>query len=122
MELKQIERTDRSRTRLDAALGIYRDTILPEAQNPERQILYWIDHSRELSLPICGLTVRCHCHAAAVQRNTQLRSYSVPIEDPRTLADASLNLAVNAFSFNSLNGRPCTPWARPQVEKGPMSE
>jgi hypothetical protein len=49
MELRQIERTDRSRTRLDAALGIYRDTILPEAQNPERQILYWIDHSRELT-------------------------------------------------------------------------
>jgi len=48
MELKAIDRTDRSRARLDAALGIYRDTILPEAQNPERQILYWIDHSREI--------------------------------------------------------------------------
>jgi hypothetical protein len=49
MELKPIERTDRARARLDAALGIYRDTILPEAQNPERQILYWIDHSRDMS-------------------------------------------------------------------------
>lgn len=46
-ELRAIERTDRHRQRLDAALGIYRDTILPEAQNPERQILYWIDHSRD---------------------------------------------------------------------------
>jgi hypothetical protein len=49
MKLKAIDRTDRDRGRLDAALGIYRDTILPEAQNPERQILYWIDHSRDLS-------------------------------------------------------------------------
>src|ERR1700692_4703640 len=49
MELKPIERTDRARARLDAALGIYRDTILPEAQNPERQILYWIDHRRDMS-------------------------------------------------------------------------
>ena len=48
MELKPIDRTDRSRGRLDAALGIYRETILPEAQNPERQILYWIDHSHDV--------------------------------------------------------------------------
>ncbi len=47
MELKPIERTDRSTARLNAALSIYRDTILPEAQNPERQILYWIDHSKD---------------------------------------------------------------------------
>jgi hypothetical protein len=47
MDLKPIERTDRGRNRLNAALSIYRDTILPEAQNPERQILYWIDHSRD---------------------------------------------------------------------------
>src|SRR5437870_11352364 len=47
MDLKPIERTDRGKSRLNAALGIYRDTILPEAQNPERQILYWIDHSRD---------------------------------------------------------------------------
>jgi len=32
---------------LNAALGIYRETILPEAQNPERQILYWIDHGKD---------------------------------------------------------------------------
>ena len=47
MDLKPIDRTDRSKSRLNAALSIYRETILPEAQNPERQILYWIDHSRE---------------------------------------------------------------------------
>jgi hypothetical protein len=47
MELKPIERTDRGTARLNAALSIYRDTILPEAQNPERQILYWIDHSKD---------------------------------------------------------------------------
>jgi hypothetical protein len=47
MELRPIDRTDRGRSRLAAALQIYRETILPEAQNPERQILYWIDHSRE---------------------------------------------------------------------------
>jgi hypothetical protein len=49
MELRAIERTDAARTRLDAALDIYRNTILPEAQNPERQILYWIDHSKDIS-------------------------------------------------------------------------
>lgn len=49
IEIKPIERTDRSRSRIDAALGIYRADILPEAQNPERQILYWIDHSRDLA-------------------------------------------------------------------------
>ena len=42
-----IDRTDRANARLDAALSIYRDTILPEAQNPERQILYWIEHSKD---------------------------------------------------------------------------
>jgi hypothetical protein len=47
MQLRPIDRTDRGRSRLNAALNIYRDTILPEAQNPERQILYWIDHSKE---------------------------------------------------------------------------
>src|SRR5947209_2359669 len=47
MELRPIARTDRSRSRLEAALGIYRETILPEAQNPERQILYWIEHSKD---------------------------------------------------------------------------
>src|SRR6266404_6581351 len=47
MELKVIDRSDRGRARLDAALSIYRETILPEAQNPERQILFWIDHSKD---------------------------------------------------------------------------
>jgi hypothetical protein len=47
MELRAIDRTDRGVGRLHKALSIYRDTILPEAQNPERQILYWIDHSKE---------------------------------------------------------------------------
>jgi hypothetical protein len=47
MRLKPIDRTDRGIGRLNAALRIYRDTILPEAQNPERQILYWIDHSKD---------------------------------------------------------------------------
>jgi hypothetical protein len=47
MQLKPIDRTDRGIGRLNAALSIYRDTILPEAQNPERQILYWIDHSKD---------------------------------------------------------------------------
>ncbi len=47
MQLKPIDRTDKGIGRLNAALRIYRDTILPEAQNPERQILYWIDHSKD---------------------------------------------------------------------------
>jgi hypothetical protein len=47
MQLKPIDRTDRGIGRLNAALRIYRDTILPEAQNPERQILYWINHSKD---------------------------------------------------------------------------
>lgn len=47
MELRPIDRTDRGKNRLYEALSIYRETILPEAQNPERQILYWIEHSKE---------------------------------------------------------------------------
>jgi hypothetical protein len=47
MELKAIDHTNRGRPRLYAALSIYRETILPEAQNPERQILYWIEHGRD---------------------------------------------------------------------------
>jgi hypothetical protein len=47
MELRPIDRTDRAVGRLQKALSIYRETILAEAQNPERQILYWIDHSRD---------------------------------------------------------------------------
>jgi hypothetical protein len=47
MELRPIDRTDRGVNRLHRALSIYRETILPEAQNPEKQILYWIDHSKD---------------------------------------------------------------------------
>lgn len=47
MELKLIDRIDRSKARLNKALGIYRELMLPEAQNPERQILYWIEHSKQ---------------------------------------------------------------------------
>jgi len=47
MDLKPIDRTDRGMSRLNAALSIYRNSILPEAQNPERQILYWIEHSKD---------------------------------------------------------------------------
>ncbi len=47
MDLKPIDRTDRGKERIYAALSIYREEILPEAQNPERQILYLIDHSRD---------------------------------------------------------------------------
>jgi hypothetical protein len=47
MRLRAIERTTGGSERLAAALQIYRDTILPEAQNPEKQILYWIDHAKE---------------------------------------------------------------------------
>lgn len=47
MELKPIDRTDKSVGRMYAALSIYRESILPEAQNPERQILYWIENSKE---------------------------------------------------------------------------
>lgn len=57
MELKAIERTDRGKRRLNAALGIYRSTILPEAQNPESQILYWIEHGND------ALTDEFRCYA-----------------------------------------------------------
>jgi hypothetical protein len=63
MELRPIERTDRAQAMLYAALGIYRETILPEAQNPERQILYWIDHSQD------ELKDEFRCFALRVGRN-----------------------------------------------------
>ena len=47
IRLRPFERTTRGSERLSAALQIYRESILPEAQNPEKQILYWIDHARE---------------------------------------------------------------------------
>ncbi|HWG41233.1 MAG TPA: hypothetical protein VN688_00495 [Gemmataceae bacterium] len=67
MELKPIERTDRATMRLNAALNIYRETILPEAQNPERQILYWIEHSRE------ALSDEFRCFA--IQRGGEVIGY-----------------------------------------------
>lgn len=67
MDLKPIERTDRALTRLNAALSIYRETILPEAQNPERQILYWIEHSRE------ALADEFRCFA--IQRGSDVVGY-----------------------------------------------
>ncbi len=67
MNLRPIERTDRGKTRLNAALSIYRETILPEAQNPERQILYWIDHSKD------NLADEFRCFA--IQRNTEVIGY-----------------------------------------------
>jgi hypothetical protein len=67
MELRPIERTDRSKSRLNAALEIYRRTILPEAQNPEAQIIYWIDHSRE------SLADEFRCFA--LQRNAEVLGY-----------------------------------------------
>src|SRR5579884_4538533 len=68
-ELTQSDRTNRNpgRSRLQAALAIYRETILPEAQNPERQILYWIDHSRET------LTDQFRCFA--VHRGEEVIGY-----------------------------------------------
>jgi hypothetical protein len=63
MELKHLERTNQNRASLDAALGIYRNTILPEAQNPERQILYWIDHSTD------DLTDEFRCFAIKKERS-----------------------------------------------------
>ena len=47
MELISIDRTDRAAGRLADALEIYRRTILPEAQHPESQIRYWIDHGKK---------------------------------------------------------------------------
>jgi hypothetical protein len=47
MDLKPIDRTDRGRNRLNAALKVYRELIRPDEQNPEREILYWIDHSKD---------------------------------------------------------------------------
>ncbi len=67
MELLLIDRTDRDVATLNAALGIYRDTILPEAQNPERQILHWIDHSKD------GLTDEFRCFA--IKESTKVIGY-----------------------------------------------
>jgi hypothetical protein len=47
MELKPIDQTTRGRGQLHAALSLYRKLVEEEARNPEPQILYWIDHSKE---------------------------------------------------------------------------
>lgn len=47
MELQPIDRTDKGLGRLNAALTIYQKTILTEAQNPIKQIIYWIEQSKE---------------------------------------------------------------------------
>src|SRR6185437_14059356 len=64
MELKAIDHTNRARPRLHAALSIYRETILPEAQNPERQILYWIEHGQD------NLTDEFRCFSIQKGRET----------------------------------------------------
>jgi hypothetical protein len=49
MELKPIESTSKNRGQLYAALDIYREGVRPEEQNPESQILHWIDHRKDLA-------------------------------------------------------------------------
>lgn len=44
MRLERLRHSRQDAKRLDAALAVYRQTILPEARNPQREILYWIDH------------------------------------------------------------------------------
>jgi hypothetical protein len=45
MRLERLLKVGRDAKRIDAAMAIYQRTILPEARNPEREILYWIEHS-----------------------------------------------------------------------------
>jgi hypothetical protein len=47
MDLKAIDRLDRGKARLNEDLNIYKELMLPEARNPERQIFYWIEHGKE---------------------------------------------------------------------------
>jgi len=67
MELKPIERTDRAGSRLRAAMAIYRETVAAEARNPEQQIAYWIDHSKD------NLTDEFCCFA--IQDNKEIVGY-----------------------------------------------
>lgn len=46
-KLVPIEHTQGDRGGLEAALNIYSELIAAEARNPEKQIMYWIDHSKE---------------------------------------------------------------------------
>jgi len=64
MELLALDRTDRGIRRLSAALELYRELIRPDEQNPERQILYWIDHSKT------DLTDEFRCFA--IQREEEI--------------------------------------------------
>ena len=63
MDLQPIDRTDRGVGRLNAALTIYQKTILTEAQNPVKQIIYWIEHSKE------ALTDEFRCFALMDGKN-----------------------------------------------------
>jgi len=67
MELQLLDRTDRAVATLNAALSIYRETILPEAQNPERQILHWIDHGKD------GLSDEFKC--LAIKESSEVVGY-----------------------------------------------
>jgi hypothetical protein len=67
MNLTPLERTDKAKRKLSAALTIYRETILQDAQSPERQILFWIDHSKE------SLTDEFRCFA--IQEGPEVIGY-----------------------------------------------
>lgn len=49
MRLERLGHSARDARRIEQALAIYRDAIIPEARNPEREILYWIDHGRSMA-------------------------------------------------------------------------
>jgi hypothetical protein len=67
MELKAIDRSDRGRGRLHAALSLYTELVSAEERNPEKQIIYWIDHSKE------SLTDEFRCFA--IQRDGEVVGY-----------------------------------------------
>jgi|ERR1700730_4160991 len=67
MHLQLIDQSERGKARLNDALSIYRDTILPEAQNPERQIIYWINHSQD--------ALADEFRSFAIQRGRQVVGY-----------------------------------------------
>jgi len=67
MELKAIDRSDRGRGRLQAALSLYTRLVSSEERNPEKQIIYWIDHSKE------SLTDEFRCFA--IQRDGEVIGY-----------------------------------------------
>jgi hypothetical protein len=67
MELKAIDRSDRGRRRLQAALSLYTQLVSAEERNPEKQIIYWIDHSKD------RLTDEFRCFA--IQRDDEVIGY-----------------------------------------------